>query len=205
MDVKSNHVTDTMDTLAKIVSLSRDIMQTSGFQGLHYGELSKALGITRAAIHHYFPSKLDLARRVISDYCEWTRVQLSSIDRLPDGTAGKFAAYARLYRSIVENGDQRLCPGGMLAAEVMTLPEELRDDIKAFFNMHVEWASRQFFAREPAEARSAHAARVVASLQGGLLVSRLYGGPACLDAIIASLGREIAGTDGDAALASLQA
>ncbi|GII59410.1 TetR family transcriptional regulator [Planotetraspora thailandica] len=174
-------------TAARLVGLAREVMQVSGYAGLHYGSLAKTLGITRAAVHHYYPNKVDLARRVIAEYCEWTRQQLAEIDVMDAPVDDKMRSYFALYRSIIEEGDERLCPGGMLAAEVMTLPPELRADVRKFFDLHVTWVAKVLLGDGSRTEPAGEAARVVAALQGALLVSRLYGRPDSFDAIVDGL------------------
>lgn len=178
-----DHARSTTDL---IVELAHETMQVGGYAGLNYGDIAAALGITRAAIHHHFPGKVDLARQVISRYREWTEQQLALIDRQGGSAAEKLRAYVGLYRSIVEQGDERLCPGGMLAAEVMSLPVELREEVKKFFDCHVTWVAMSLVHGDD-PFPDASALRLVASLQGSLLVARLYGSADYFDAMVAGL------------------
>jgi TetR/AcrR family transcriptional repressor of nem operon len=174
-------------TAVRIVQLAREVMQVSGYAGLHYGTLATSLGITRAAVHHHFPNKVDLARRVIGEYCEWTRTQLAHIDATDTSPEQKMRSYIALYRAIIEEGDGRLCPGGMLAAEVMTLPPELKGDVEAFFELHITWVAHSLLGNGTRTEPDGDAARVVAALQGALLLTRLYGHPESFDTIVDGL------------------
>ncbi|WP_326837557.1 TetR/AcrR family transcriptional regulator [Amycolatopsis rhabdoformis] len=174
-------------TAARIVALAQEVMQVSGYAGLHYGTLAENLGITRAAVHHHFPNKVDLARRVIAEYIEWTRGQFAAIDATGAPVHDKMLAYFALYRLIIEDGDERLCPGGMLAAEAMTLPPELKADVREFFDLHITWVAKVLLGDGSRTEPEGEAARVVAALQGALLVSRLYGRPESFDAIVDGL------------------
>ena len=49
----------------RIVDLAQQRLQVAGYGGLHYGAIATELKISRAAVHHYFPNKVDLARAVV--------------------------------------------------------------------------------------------------------------------------------------------
>ena len=63
--------------MGSIVDLAQQRLQVAGYGGLHYGAIATELKIARAAVHHYFPNKVDLARAVIDQYCQWTRAHRS--------------------------------------------------------------------------------------------------------------------------------
>lgn len=188
--VKDSEEGHQIGTDVQIAQLARERMQTSGYGGLHYGDIAKTLGITRAAVHHYFPNKVDLGRRVITDYCDWTRAELDTIDERSVTRRDKMARYVGLYRSIIERGDERLCPGGMLAAESMTLPGGLRADVQEFFDLHISWVARVLLGDGRRDS-TVQAASIVASLQGALLVARLYGRTDYFDAAAHGLQRAV--------------
>lgn len=178
-------------TWDRIVDLAQQRLQVAGYGGLHYGAIATELKISRAAVHHYFPNKVDLARAVVSRYCAWTRAQLDLITASPDGPEDRLRAYVGLYREIITHGDRRLCPGGMLAAEAMTLPTELTDDVRAFFQMHIDWIAEQFYGDLSPERAYQTAGHAVASLQGALLVGRVLSQPAFVDAAADEIARTL--------------
>jgi TetR/AcrR family transcriptional repressor of nem operon len=76
---------------------------------------------------------------------------------------------------------ERMCLGGILAADILTLPSEIRDEVQSFFDLNEHWLTRilgegrragllQFTGAPEVEARL-----LVASLEGALLVARSYG------------------------------
>jgi TetR/AcrR family transcriptional repressor of nem operon len=178
-------------TWDRIVDLAQQRLQVAGYGGLHYGAIATELKISRAAVHHYFPNKVDLARAVIDQYCQWTRAQLDLIAASPDGPEDRLRAYVGLYREIITHGDRRLCPGGMLAAEAMTLPTDLTDDVRAFFQMHIDWVAEQFYGDLPPERAYQTAGHAVASLQGALLVGRVLSQPGFVDAAADEIARTL--------------
>ncbi|MEZ5077500.1 MAG: TetR/AcrR family transcriptional regulator [Solirubrobacterales bacterium] len=174
--------------------MAQRTLQAEGYSGLHYADISEALGITRAAVHYHFPNKLDLARRVMADYREQLVERLEEIDRERGTVAGKMGAYIDIYRQVLADDEDLICPGGMLAAEVMSLPPELNDEVQRFFDANVSWVAK-ILATGDDEEIGGHsfdrdALGVVAALQGALLVARLYRRSGTFDVIAARLLRE---------------
>jgi TetR/AcrR family transcriptional regulator, transcriptional repressor for nem operon len=178
-------------TWDRIVELAQQRLQVAGYSGLHYGAIATELKISRAAVHHYFPNKVDLARAVINGYYERTRAQLDLIAASLDGPEDRLRDYVGLYREIIAHGDRRLCPGGMLAAEAMTLPIELAEDVRAFFEMHIDWIAEQFYSDLSPERAYQTAGHAVASLQGALLVGRVLSQPTFVDAAADEIARTL--------------
>ncbi|MFE5703812.1 TetR/AcrR family transcriptional regulator [Rhodococcus koreensis] len=175
-------------TWDRIVELAQQRLQVAGYSGLHYGDIASKLQISRPAVHHYFPVKLDLARAVINRYCEWTQTQLDAIADSPDDPKDRLQNYVSLYRGTIIDGDERLCPGVMLAAELMTLPVEIGGDV---YRMHIDWLVEQFYNDLPADRACRAEGRAVASLQGAVLVGRVLGEPALLEAAAADIASSL--------------
>ena len=53
-----------MDRKEQILSVAAELLQTRSFSAFSYQDLSDRLGITKAAIHHHFPSKEGLGKRL---------------------------------------------------------------------------------------------------------------------------------------------
>jgi hypothetical protein len=79
----------------------------------------------------------------------------------------------------------------MLAAEAMTLPTELTDDVRAFFQMHIDWVAEQFYGDLSPERAYQTAGNAVASLQGALLVGRVLSQPEFVDAAADQIARTL--------------
>ena len=169
------------DTRAELLMQAETLVRGRGFAGFSYADLAAAVGIRKASIHHHFPTKVDLGAALVAAYAARYAAALEAIHRdVPDGP-GRIEAYGRLYLGGVEQGLGCLCAA--LAIEGEALPERLRRDIAAFFADHL--ASLETVLRagqadgsvrggaDPA----ALARYVVATLEGVLLMERLFASP----------------------------
>ena len=133
-----------------------------------------------SSIHYYFPGKDDLLYEAVEAYSARALAALRAIDQSLRARA--LEAYLSLMESrACDSGE--LCLGGMLAAEVMTLPDRVRGALQGFFRAHEAWLARvlaegkaQGTLKFNGTAESAGRA-VFATVQGCMLVSRLFQQP----------------------------
>jgi len=110
------------DTTTQIMDAAQQMMQLRGYNAFSYADISRQVGVTKAAIHYYFPGKSDLGREV-SRYRTTFSNQLARIkERAVD--LGTSFEYVQLYASVLRDNEQ-MCQCGMLAADFLTLPDEV--------------------------------------------------------------------------------
>jgi TetR/AcrR family transcriptional repressor of nem operon len=173
-------------TADQILDVAERLIQTRGFNGFSYADISAALGITKASLHYHFPTKGELGRRIVVRYTEGFRAAFAEIDASEAPAPEKLRRYARLYADVVR--DERMCLCGMLAAEHQTLPAAMRDELRVFFAVNEEWLASVVEAGRAAgvlrfEGDSREVARLLLSLfEGAMLVARPYADPGRFEA-----------------------
>ncbi len=91
------------DTATRILDVAERLVQTSGFNGFSYADISAELGITKASLHHHFATKAELGRALIERYSEAFNAALKVVDQRGGDAAAKLERYVKLYAE---------CPGG---------------------------------------------------------------------------------------------
>jgi TetR/AcrR family transcriptional repressor of nem operon len=183
-DTPSSTASDILDTAERLV-------QSRGFNGFSYADVSSELGITKAALHYHFAGKAELGESLISRYNERFDAALVAIDASEMPPADKLLAYCELYRGTLAG--QRMCLCGMLAAEYNTLGEPMREAIGRFFDHNRDWlaalleSGREAGALGFAGPVDQAAQTIIAALEGAMLVARPYRDTAVLDAVIERL------------------
>lgn len=81
-----------------------------------------------------------------------------------------------------------MCLCGVLGAEAGGLPVEVADEIRTFFRLCVEDLAKRIGGHE-VQARAFH---VMATLEGGMILARVYGDIAAFDQATASLTQAMA-------------
>ncbi|MVW78268.1 TetR/AcrR family transcriptional regulator [Bordetella sp. 02P26C-1] len=169
---------DTENTRTHIVRLAQRLIQERGYNGFSYRDLAASVGIKTASIHYYFPQKEDLLLAVISDYqTRWHE----AIQNIPSGLRAdeKLRAYVEVHRRACA-GNQLICIGGILAAELGSLPGCARKALQSFYACNEQWlvelleqGAREGSLRVPGDVRVS-ARAIYAALQGGLVSARLF-------------------------------
>jgi TetR/AcrR family transcriptional repressor of nem operon len=189
-----------LDTPTRILDIAERLVQTRGYNGFSYADISSELGITKASLHYHFAGKAELGEAIIERYADRFRERLAEIDASGADAPVKLEEYAEIYAGVLR--EQRMCLCGMLAAEYETLPAPMREAIVRFFDESETWlahvleegrdaGSLTLPGRANEEARA-----IVDGLEGALLVARPLGD---VDRFEATAARLLARLDSGAA------
>jgi TetR/AcrR family transcriptional regulator, transcriptional repressor for nem operon len=175
-----------LETRDSIVAVATKLAQTRGFNAFSYADISEAIGIRKASIHHHFPAKADLGEAMVAAYRAAFTDHLVRISAKASRSPARLKLYAELYKASLL--DERMCLCGMLASDASTLPEPIQRQVSAFFAEHAAWLARTLEqGRRAGElafegTATARAKMLLASLQGALLVARGTGDRAFFEA-----------------------
>ena len=124
-------------TAMRVLDVAERLVQVRGFNGFSYADVAAELGITKAALHYHFASKAALGEALIDRYCDRLAASLAALAAADLSAAARLRGYAALYRDGLRG--ERLCLGGMLAAEYQTLPPAMRSAVIRFFTRNEAW------------------------------------------------------------------
>ena len=168
-----------MEMKEQILTSAQRLVQQRGFNGFSYADIAAEVGIRKASLHHHFATKTDLALALIEVYSAKLATELTRISALPIQADDKLAAYIAIYRGSLNA--ERMCMGGMLASEALTLDASLLPSLKRFFAINTDWLTevlaegktqQTFFLNGTAVN---HARLLVSALQGALMMARATG------------------------------
>ncbi|MGW4774586.1 TetR/AcrR family transcriptional regulator [Nocardia sp. NPDC004278] len=164
-------------TRSHILDAAERLVQSRGFNGFSYADIAAELSISKPALHYHFPGKAELGLALIRRYERRFFEALSAVDE--QSAPERLEYYASLYLGVLR--EQRMCLCGMLAAEYTTLSGPMQRAVIHFFDRNEAWLAEVLtqgrregtltFAESPHE--RAHV--IIGSLEGAMLVSRLYG------------------------------
>jgi TetR/AcrR family transcriptional regulator, transcriptional repressor for nem operon len=130
-----------MTTQDRILSTGRSLIMSRGFNGFSYADVSEAVGIRKASIHHYFPTKTDLAEAVLAQSRDQIRDQAEVMAREGIDPVSQLRFYAAYWERCITEGTEPFCVAGMLATELPTLSPELAQAVQAHFQELKAWLS----------------------------------------------------------------
>jgi TetR/AcrR family transcriptional repressor of nem operon len=177
--------TRTAGTADRILDAAERLVQVRGFNAFSYADVSDAVGIRKASLHHHFATKTDLGVALVVRYRRAFGEALEAIEAEVGPCPERLRRYVDLYRRVLRR--RRMCLCGMLAGDIATLPVPMQAEVGRFFTENERWLARVLGAgkrrREvsfPGPA-AGQAAFIVTALEGAMLVARVRGRPGYFD------------------------
>ncbi len=169
-----------LDRKEQILAVAGELLQTRSFRALSYQDLSDRIGISKASIHHHYPSKEDLGRALVERFRSHFTGSLEGITQKYNRPWDRFEAYIAMISEIMQSGT-KICPIGALQAEHNVISVEMQQELgKLSRNIH-SWIAEVLidgkrqgtmnFAGTPED----QAALIFAALQGALQNARAEG------------------------------
>ena len=179
-----------MTTADAILDHAQKLIVAGGYNGFSYGDISDAIGIRRASIHHHFPTKAHLVSVLVERYVGRAREGLQSIKTHVDDPAAQIGAYLDYWQQCVTDGAQPFCVCAMLAGEMPMLPEGVALHVRAHFRNLAGWLTAllkagaeegRFRLDNPPEEE---AQILMAAVHGAMLSARALGDPHIFSAVL---------------------
>lgn len=175
-----------LDTRSVLLQKAARHLRKQGYAAFSFADLARECGISKASVHHHFPTKEALGAAVFVNHQQQMAARLQAIlDDHPMPRA-RLIAYAGLFREGFSEGLLPLC--GALAAERDALPPSLRNCAADLFTLELDWL-QEVLKDTPSPRRAAIA--LLCALEGGAFVSwglsDLDIGPSAFDDALASI------------------
>jgi len=168
------------DRKSEILDLALTLIQYRSFSAFSYRDLSERLGISKAAIHHHFPSKESLGVAAAERYHEQVKTMLMRSANQSDDPWKQFEGYLMLVDGIMETED-RICAAGSVQADFKDVPASIRDEMAALIRFVISWIAgiietgreqgRMDFPGESID----QAVYIFTAVQGALQIGRAQG------------------------------
>ena len=181
---------------SEIVACAQSLLVSGGYNGFSYADISDAVRISKASIHHHFPSKAELVQSVVRRYREEARNGMAALENTIVDPLAQLQAYTGYWETCIRDGSSSFCICAMLAAELTVIPEPVADEIRGHFRDLAAWlasvlergvAKGVFHLRADPESE---AMSLMATVHGAMLSARAYGDPKVFATIVqAGLGQ----------------
>lgn len=184
----------TQNTKERLLDVAQDLIQRGGLNAMSFQDLSDAVGIRKASVHHHFPSKAAMVDALLVRYLEQFGELLDEILASRVSGRTKLKRYCDLFvQTLSADGNDKCCLCGMLMAELMSLNDSGREKVREFLQSNskaletiLAGGAKDGTLKANSTTR-ATAKLVLATLEGGLLVARCDGGPKQLSEIASRL------------------
>lgn len=177
-------------TADKILDVAQSLIIAGGYNGFSYSDISAAIGIRKASIHHHFPTKAELVATLVGRYSRQADEGLKSLEEQCPSPVERLQSYLGYWRACIRDASPSFCVCAMLAGEMQMLPGEVASGVQAHFRSLATWLATvlqagvergQIRLDRPAEEE---AQMLMASVHGAMLSARAFGDPDLFAAIV---------------------
>lgn len=172
------------DTRTRMLDTAQTLIQRLGLNAMSFQDLSDAVGIRKASVHHHFATKNDMVTALVTRYLETFDASADRVRSSKVSGLNKLARYCNLFLQTLQSGNQdKGCLCGVLMAELASLDDASLALVRQFIRSNarrIETMIQEGVEDGSISIRgSVHgtALLILAALEGSLLVARCEGGP----------------------------
>ncbi|MFP3247683.1 MAG: TetR/AcrR family transcriptional regulator [Paraburkholderia sp.] len=168
-------------TANRIIAAGRQLIMRRGYHGFSYADIAEAIDIRKASIHHHFPAKTDLVIAVLNEWREAFDADVESLQASGADAIAQLRAYIGHWERCIADDTAPFCVAGMLGAELPSLPEDVAQVVKTFFDSLTLWLEQVFESGVKNDlikldsSVQTEAATLVSLVYGAMLAARAYG------------------------------
>lgn len=171
----------TATTEDDILRSARALLVGGGYNGFSYADVATSVGIRKASIHYYFPTKVDLVSRLVARYREEAEAGFADMAARHPDPLDQLRAYIGFWSDCILDGTNTFCLCALLATQIPVLPEEVVAEVRAYFAMLSTWLAAVLdngckqgtFTLD--DTAAAEAEKFMAAVHGAMLSARAYG------------------------------
>jgi len=134
-----SHIRMQGETADRILQTAKALISDRGYSAFSYADISEAVRIRKASIHHHFPTKAGLVVAVLKAHREGLLQATQFLTQKFDDPLVRLQAYVQHWEGCIRDKSQPFCIAALLAAELPSLPEEVGVEVQQYFLALSEW------------------------------------------------------------------
>jgi TetR/AcrR family transcriptional repressor of nem operon len=127
------------ETADRILQTAKVLMADRGYSAFSYADISEAVEIRKASIHHHFPTKEGLVVAVLKAHREAMLQGTAALTLSVADPAARLRAYVEHWEGCIRDKSRPFCIAALLAAELPSLPKDVRAEVQKHFRALSEW------------------------------------------------------------------
>ncbi|GAA6209619.1 TetR/AcrR family transcriptional regulator [Cognatishimia sp. WU-CL00825] len=170
---------------ADIVPQLAEVFRKFGYEGTSLARITHATGLGKGSLYHFFPGgKKEMASAVLSHVDTWF---IKHIFTPLETTTDPDTALGKMYSDCLRyfNSGQRICLVGAFALD--DTKDLFASQIQAYFTRWISALEQCLIAKGvPAATAQNHAAQIVASIQGAIVLARSTNNPDLFEQVLSN-------------------
>ena len=127
------------ETAERILQTAHSLLSECGYSAFSYADISEAVHISKASIHHHFPTKSKLVVSVLRAHREKLLQSFEVLAQRVEDPLARLQAYVMYWEGCIRENKEPFCIAALLAAELPSLPEEVRFEVQQHFLELSRW------------------------------------------------------------------
>ncbi|HEY0263134.1 MAG TPA: TetR/AcrR family transcriptional regulator [Granulicella sp.] len=185
------------ETSELILQSAHILISDLGYSAFSYADISEAVQIRKASIHHHFPTKASLVVAVLKAHRERLIQGTQLLTQQVSDPFARLQAYVQYWEDCIRGNKEPFCIAALLAAELPSLPDDVRSEIQQHFQELSGWLRQTL--EEGVTKRSLklqgtsedEAQTLMALIHGAMLSARALGTPDVFRAVTTSALKRI--------------
>jgi TetR/AcrR family transcriptional repressor of nem operon len=127
------------ETADHILQTAKTLISDRGYSAFSYADIADVVHISKASIHHHFPTKAGLVAAVLKAHRERLLQGTNALTQQVDDPLARLQAYVQHWEGCIRANSEPFCIAALLAAELPSLPEEVRTEVQQHFLVLSGW------------------------------------------------------------------
>jgi TetR/AcrR family transcriptional repressor of nem operon len=127
------------DTSTQILHTAHTLISDRGYAAFSYADIADTVHISKASIHHHFPTKANLVVSVLQAHRKRFIQSTESLAQNVDNPLARLNAYVNHWEVCIRDQKSPFCIAALLAAELPSLPKEVQFEIQQHFLELSSW------------------------------------------------------------------
>jgi TetR/AcrR family transcriptional repressor of nem operon len=172
-----------VDTAERILDTAHGLMVDRGYAAFSYADIADQLKVSKATIHHHFPSKENLAIAVLRRHRFRLIEKLAALDGAIPVPLDRLTRYMRHWETCIQKNTEPMCIAALLGAESPSLPVDVATETQLHFVALHSWLQKTIElglkqrAIRLTQTASKEADVVMATVHGAMISARAYQSP----------------------------
>lgn len=168
------------DTAERILDTAHTLMADCGYAAFSYADIADQVKVSKATVHHHFPSKEDLAIAVLRRHRFRLVENLAALDGSVAEPLKRLSLYMRHWETCIRKKTEPMCIAALLGAELPSLPLDVAKETGLHFVALHGWLKKTMELGlkqktiQLTQTASTEADVVMATVYGAMVSARAY-------------------------------
>lgn len=168
------------DTADRILDTAHALIAERGYAAFSYADISIVVKVSKATIHHHFPSKEELVIAVLRRHRQRLGESIAMLNQTATAPMDRLASYMKHWETCIRKKTEPICVAALLGAELPSLPADIAVEVRQHFLDLSRWLQQtlELGVKQKSirltQTASNEAELIMATVHGAMISARAY-------------------------------